>query len=245
MKLSDKIYYLRKKAGMSQEELAEAVGVSRQAVSKWETGESSPDINKLLALSKTFEVTTDWLLSDEDPNEEKNEEVKNDNNENRYNYDQTYDDNEYFNNQVREKPVEKETWVDRIPGVIGKMIKRYGWLYGVGLAVGGALFIAIGAIAKFIVGKMLSSFSNMSNSMFEGFGSFTDVTIEGFENMPEIQESINQGNNMLGSFFEAQQSMIQNNPVSIMGSFIIGLGVVFLIAGIILAIVLKKKSKEE
>lgn len=62
--------------------------------------------------------------------------------------------------------------------------------------------------------------------------------------MPEIQESINQGNNMLGSFFEAQQSMISNNPVSIMGSFIIGLGVVFLIAGVILAIVLKKKSKE-
>ena len=240
MKLNDKIYYLRKRSGMSQEELAETLGVSRQAVSKWETGESSPDINKLLALSKTFEVTTDWLLSDEDPNEE----VKNDNNENRYNYNQTYDDNEYFNNQVRENPVEKETWVDRIPGVIGKMIKRYGWLYGVGLAVGGALFIAIGSIAKFIVGKMLSSFSNMSRSMFDGFGNFSNVTIEGFENMPEIQESINQGNNMLGSFFEAQQSMISNNPVSIMGSFIIGLGVVFLIAGVILAIVLKKKSKE-
>ena len=134
--------------------------------------------------------------------------------------------------------------MDRVPGALGRMLKRYGWIFGARLAVGGALFIAIGAIAKFIVGKMLSSFSNMSHSMFDGFGSFTDVTIEGFGNMPEIQESINQGNNMLGSFFEAQQTMIQNNPVSIMGSFIIGLGVVFLIAGIILAVVLKKKSKE-
>ena len=242
IRLAENLVTLRKVKKITQEQLADFCGVTKSSVSKWETGESSPDINKLLALSKTFEVTTDWLLSDEDPYEENKTEDRYNYSENAYN--QTRDDNEYFDNQVRENPLPKETWVDRVPGALGRMLKRYGWLFGVRLAVGGALFIAIGAIAKFIVGKMLSSFSNMSHSMFDGFGSFTDVTIEGFGNMPEIQESINQGNNMLGSFFEAQQTMIQNNPVSIMGSFIIGLGVVFLIAGIILAIVLKKKSKE-
>ena len=107
MKLNDKIYYLRKRAGMSQEDLASAVGVSRQAVSKWETGESSPDINKLLALSKTFEVTTDWLLSDEDPYEENKTEDRYNYSENAYN--RTRDDNEYFDNQVRENPLPKES----------------------------------------------------------------------------------------------------------------------------------------
>ena len=67
MTLSEKIAYCRKRAGLSQEELAARVGVSRQAVSKWELGDASPDINKLLALAKTFGVTTDWLLSEEGP----------------------------------------------------------------------------------------------------------------------------------------------------------------------------------
>ena len=47
MKLSEKIYACRKKAGLSQEALAERIGVSRQAISKWETGEASPEISKL------------------------------------------------------------------------------------------------------------------------------------------------------------------------------------------------------
>ena len=70
MTLSEKIAYCRKKAGLSQEELAAQVGVSRQAVSKWELGDASPDIGKLLALAKAFGVTTDWLLSEEGPAQE-------------------------------------------------------------------------------------------------------------------------------------------------------------------------------
>lgn len=62
MKLSEKIYYCRKKAGKSQEALAEELGVSRQAVSKWETGEAEPEIKKLRLLAEVFGVTTDWLL---------------------------------------------------------------------------------------------------------------------------------------------------------------------------------------
>jgi len=61
-----KIYELRKKLNMSQEELAHMLNVSRQAVSKWELGTVMPDINNLLKLSKIFEVTTDYILKEEE-----------------------------------------------------------------------------------------------------------------------------------------------------------------------------------
>ena len=59
MILADKIISLRKKAGWSQEELAEQLGVSRQSVSKWEGAQSIPDMDKLLQLSRIFGVSTD------------------------------------------------------------------------------------------------------------------------------------------------------------------------------------------
>lgn len=65
MVLADKIINLRKKNGLSQEELAEQIGVSRQAVSKWEGMQSIPDLDKLIALSRFFGVSTDYLLNDE------------------------------------------------------------------------------------------------------------------------------------------------------------------------------------
>ena len=65
MIFADKLIDLRKKSGMSQEELAEKMNVSRQAVSKWEGAQSVPDLNRILALSRIFSVTTDYLLNDE------------------------------------------------------------------------------------------------------------------------------------------------------------------------------------
>ena len=65
MILADKIIALRKKAGWSQEELAEQMNVSRQSVSKWEGAQSMPDMEKILLLSKLFGVSTDYLLKDE------------------------------------------------------------------------------------------------------------------------------------------------------------------------------------
>ena len=65
MILADKIITLRKKAGWSQEELAEKLGVTRQSVSKWEGAQSLPDMEKLLTLSRIFGVSTDVLLKDE------------------------------------------------------------------------------------------------------------------------------------------------------------------------------------
>ena len=65
MIFADKLIALRKKAGWSQEELAEKLNVTRQSVSKWEGAQSVPDIDKILQLSRLFGVTTDYLLKDE------------------------------------------------------------------------------------------------------------------------------------------------------------------------------------
>lgn len=65
MKIGQKISACRKKRGMSQEDLAERIEVSRQAVSRWETGESVPDVEKIKALCRIFEVPADYLLFDE------------------------------------------------------------------------------------------------------------------------------------------------------------------------------------
>lgn len=70
MILADKIIRLRKKNGWSQEELADKMNVSRQAVSKWESAQTIPDLAKVLQLSTVFGVTTDYLLKDEIENEE-------------------------------------------------------------------------------------------------------------------------------------------------------------------------------
>lgn len=70
MILADKIIRLRKKNGWSQEELADKMSVSRQAVSKWEGAQTIPDLGKILQLSQLFGVTTDYLLKDEIEDEE-------------------------------------------------------------------------------------------------------------------------------------------------------------------------------
>ena len=75
MNMADRIQYLRKAKGISQEELAEKVGVSRQAVSKWESEQSMPDLEKIIAMSDFFEVTTDYLLKGREP--AKDQEQKN------------------------------------------------------------------------------------------------------------------------------------------------------------------------
>lgn len=65
MILSEKIMMLRKKSGWSQEDLAERLDISRQSVSKWESGASIPDLERIVNMSQLFGVTTDYLLKDE------------------------------------------------------------------------------------------------------------------------------------------------------------------------------------
>lgn len=62
MNIGDRIQSLRKIKSISQEELANTVGVSRQAVSKWESGQSTPDLEKVIIMSEFFDVTTDYII---------------------------------------------------------------------------------------------------------------------------------------------------------------------------------------
>ncbi len=120
MTLAEKIVWCRRRAGLSQEELAEKVGVSRQAVSKWELGDATPEVGKLLALARTFGVTTDWLLSEDGP-------------------------------AADAPPADRggtSSWVDAVPGAIGRLLRQYGWLFGVYLAIGGGLIAALGLVGR-------------------------------------------------------------------------------------------------
>ena len=65
MKLYEKIYQLRKQSGMSQEEAAERLNISRQALSRWENGTAQPAANNIIEICKLFGVTADYLLNDE------------------------------------------------------------------------------------------------------------------------------------------------------------------------------------
>ena len=67
MEFNNKLYELRKQKGFSQEELANRLNISRQTISKWEVGESTPDMEKLVAISDLFEVSLDELVKGEEP----------------------------------------------------------------------------------------------------------------------------------------------------------------------------------
>ena len=66
MKFNEKLIELRKKEGLSQEQLGNKVNVSRQTVSKWELGETTPELEKLIELSKVFNISIDKLVGKEE-----------------------------------------------------------------------------------------------------------------------------------------------------------------------------------
>lgn len=66
MKLNEKILYLRNRERLSQEAFARRMHVSCQAVSKWELGDALPDADKIVLMSEEFQVTTDWLLKEQE-----------------------------------------------------------------------------------------------------------------------------------------------------------------------------------
>ena len=218
MKIDKKIIYCRKKEGLSQEALAEKLGVSRQAISKWETGEATPEISKLILIAKTFGVSTDWLLSEDDPEVDKDK------------VEDKLDDSTTFTSQQSNK----NSWIDSLPGILGRLLRRYGWLAGVYLAIVGSLFIGLGGWSRYMVARMFSS--NDSDLMGNVF--FGD---DFFQNDFEFGGIVNGFGSQMNNTME---QFNKNNPVSIMGMAFIIFGLVILVAGIIIAMVLKKKSKE-
>ena len=218
MNLSEKILYCRKKAGLSQEALAEKLGVSRQAVSKWETGDAVPELSKLVLLAKAFDVTTDWLLSESEPEPEESPEPE--------------------IPPMPETPSQGDNWVESIPGVIGRLIRRYGWLYGVYTALAGLGFIVICAIARGVSLSMERSFFGDMGGMssFGGYGGFSDFAGSGTIWYDSA------GNVISSPFGSSGSGAGFTNPVAILGTVIIVIGVVMLIAGVVLAVYLKKRG---
>lgn len=156
MTLSEKILYCRKCCALSQEALAEKIGVSRQAISKWETGEAAPELSKLALLAKTFGVTADWLISEDNLPESAAQGAS---------------------QKQPAAPAPNANWVDSLPGAVQSLVRRYGWLAGAYIAASGAGMTIIGIIARIAVGKMMNGFG--STSPFGGaysygstFGSF-------------------------------------------------------------------------
>lgn len=240
MKLNEKIYWCRKKAGLSQEALAELIGVSRQSISKWETGEASPEISKLPLLAKAFDVSTDWLLSEESiPQEEPAPEA------------------EPEVEPVQAAPHAEETasawpsWVENLPGFIGTAVKKFGWLYGVRTAISGAIFAAFGFLMRAVTG----SFFNTVNDSFGdlGFGGFANSNAmsgvtwyDEFGNVtsaPPFADSVldSMGMGGMSSSFTSSAS----GPFDMISGAVIFIGLAIMVAGIVMAVLLKKWGEKE
>lgn len=145
MKLYEKITLFRKKNGLSQEELAEKIGVSRQAVSKWETGDALPEITKLKALAETFNVTVDFLLDDEK--------------------DEFINQHEFQSTPVIARYAETiDNCVDSVSSKFGVFFKKHGWISGIILILFGIyrIIINIFTIAPFLEFNFFDSISGFA-----------------------------------------------------------------------------------
>ena len=220
MKLNEKILYYRKAAKLSQEELAAQVGVSRQAVSKWELGDATPEVDKLLALAKAFGVTTDELLSGDAPAGTAEQAPP-----------------------PREKPPvytvpnpPAEDGVDRATGLVGRLVRKYGWIFGLRAALGGLAAAIIGALARWGFGAMFDT----SESFMSGFGGMGGVEFSP-NTPPEIQQAL----------LEELGYAPAASPLGGVEAFFLGfatviliMGVVTMIAGAALAVYLYQKGNE-
>ena len=194
MTLSEKITYCRRKSGLSQEGLAEKLGVSRQAVSKWETGEAQPELSKLKQLSDLFGVSADWLLNEDEPFEPQPQREA----------------------QTQTEP-QTPSFLDRLPGFVRKLFRRFGWLAGVYTMIIGALMALLGGTAILISDRMLDAVHQNASQMFDpvGYGA-------GAMTMPTVV-----------------------NPVSILGKVIVGVGALIFVIGVVLTVVLLRARKQE
>ncbi len=77
MNIGERIYELRRKNSMSQEDLAEKMNVSRQSISKWESSQSVPEVERIIQLSNIFNVSTDWILKGENSKKQTSQSNKN------------------------------------------------------------------------------------------------------------------------------------------------------------------------
>lgn len=227
MKLNEKILYYRKAAKLSQEELAARVGVSRQAVSKWELGDATPEVDKLLALARAFGVTADELLGESDPAVGREQTPP-----------------------PREKPpvytvpgAPAGNSLDKATGLIGRLVRKYGWLFGVRVALSGLGITVVGALARWGFGAMFDT----SRDMMSGFGGFG-----GFGGMGGVEFSPNTPPELQQQILEGLGYAPAASPLGGMEGFALGfatvilvIGVLTMIAGGMLAVYLYQKGNKK
>ena len=195
MKLNEKIAYYRRKQKLSQEELAARVGVSRQAVSKWELGESAPEAGKLLALARELGITADHLLSEEDPLETPPP------------------------RESAPPPPARETPPPAdLPGLLGKLVRRWGWLAGIYLALQGLGLALVGGIARWGFGSMFAASHSMIQEI-AGPGGWS------YSGPPELESAV----------MDALGLTPQVSPFSGVERFFLGFAGLLLFAGLAVA----------
>ena len=227
MKLNEKIYYCRRKAGLSQDALAEAVGVSRQAISKWELGDAVPETAKLPALAAALGVSIDWLLSEDGPEEDAGPDRAAE--AGCFTYDGSRAGGESAGPDGGRAGVGRRTRLDR-PAAEAHTHGRapLGWLAGVYVAICGLPMVILGALARGVSNRMFNSFSDFSGDIWGGGIGSTVIDIRIVDG---VEFAVDGGSQMF-------------NPVAAVGTVFIVIGVVLIIAGIALAAYLKSKSKQ-
>ena len=263
MNLSEKIQLCRKRAGLSQEALAEKLNVSRQAVSKWETGAAEPELSKLRALAAAFGVTADWLLSEEDAefpadkpgnaNDERGDASASAADETNVGQGSacasdfesqaassggsasTSDADSARTGTAGDEPFASSrsdfhsassspNWVESVPGVLGRLLRQYGWIVGLRMAVSGVLMTFIGFLGRAAV-----------RSMEQDFGL-------GFEMVPSQTAWYDEAGNLMTS--PVSMPSQPSDPMTILCTGMIVLGVILILAGICIAVSLRNRHRE-
>ena len=208
MNLNEKIVWYRRQEKLSQEELAARLGVSRQAVSKWELGEASPDTGKLLSLARAFGVTADHLLDDAQEPEDPASQTP-----------------------TREEPAPPPPPPGSdLPGFLGRMVRRWGWLAGIYLALEGAGLTLFGLVGRFMVSGFFRGVIGMG---FSGPGGGWT-----YSGPPELEAAIMED---LGIVQASPLSGFQSVMMAIPTLALI-IGLIMVIGGLSLAYVLWKKG---
>lgn len=243
MKFAEKIYTCRKKAGLSQDGLAEQLGVSRQTISKWENGEALPETSKLPGLAKALGVSIDWLL-DEDGESADFSTGSADTAEKAEADPTTQGTTGSPVSAQREGQQAQGYMLDRLPGILAKLASRWGWLTGVYVACGSGGIALIGGIAKAAVGSMVRLTDSMDfGSPFGASGGMVIYDQSGNPLTGAMADAI-QTQLGLGGADSMTQTVLANNPVSALANCMIVIGLLGVIGGVALALWLYQKRDE-
>lgn len=250
MKLNEKIMTCRRRMTLSQEGLAELVGVSRQAVSKWECGDAIPEPAKILLLARTFGVSTDWLLDDELDDQPTAQTLDADPEPQANPHAQTLDSPPPANSTPE--------WLDRAPSTVGRFLRKWGWLAGVYIMVVGLLIVGVGGAGRLLLGVFTQAVTNemvtiYPDAAFPPMSAPESITVfdqngQVWEDPP--QEVLDAIGDVAGPSVtitpQSPDVAIRVEPASILmivPNLIITIGVAIMLVGLAVAIALRKMGR--